>query len=1217
MTAASKRLIEAEDALPLHIIALPGGIPLQQPANTATSAIGQSDAKDDILTAVAPESSSSPSPPAHGDGSWEPVSFGARALSGKVKIRLADLVKVGPEGYIHGYICVRPPCGHYAEAKREAHGGKTVNVQTGEVIGRDLKKEPDHAGYRIKYFEPGTGGKGVTATGEFATRQDASKAIVLAHNIALTRNKGIGPSIRGKLQHAHDAVLAGDYDSAKMFLAQAESQAGADGDQLIASHALDTRAALSELPQPVAHINASGLDEWEKDLLTPAAPAQPLLPQSVRDAAQKKLFLMKTGHQSQAVKDALTVAGHDILLGNAEQALTHLKQAHDGAVPEPGDNTLERIRGAHNVIAEHLGAQPLPAAPVEPVVHQVPEPVKPKTPTQVSASVRNQLDDVDELVSSFSPMKSHISAAMSALKASDWDAALAHMKSAYDIASGNDNPEVADLIEQAHDNLAEAAGKPSVAEMLDAAEEAESAPEPVPVPVLITKKLPKAKRDAIAGYLADVGGPLGTTATVGTVSQAISKGDLAEAQQRIQALYDNLLDRDDLQDTRNTLARADEILADHLGAKPVQPRTVTHAKELGDQISAAAKLALAIAPGNFNTSAYEKLTDAGTLLSNEKAADTSRQLRRLSQELKNTAKHSYYDKRVVVKQAQDAVKKATQSLAKTHGADLAGQDFAERANGLLNEMSNDKPLWGSSYIYSMAITHITSALSKYSAGDTDGARQRLLMAENTLKTKPYYADIRNQYAEDVTALRKALENRELTTLVAPQVTSPDQLAIRRAGSLSQAEAEHYMATGEAGSTAKVSSYAPASAYKANVARNIADEMNDVSTQDMARAVSGKDNFQRVSGDVVQALARHGTRAVAAFSSTSAGAANRFRVAGDGAAIKHGNSISFALGTIQPASLGMFARGRIGALDKADLTKYGMSDADITMLKALSTGGAYNQDTWLHPDGHITTTLHSTLAAEGPAGAGPDDGSRLLSSAEQAGMARQILTAHLDRVQVEAGKELPATSSLTPEDEHDLRAVLASELVQLWAFTSNDDHIVSLSVQRAAEDEFGIQDAMPWKAINDMVRQRANAYYQQNSTALRRFVRAEYDLTQRELKSAGIYHVMLHRGMQWAKRESVPEWALQPATEGQAVRSMYAPGSIVNLGQKDFRPLSSWSHSTAQAKKFASNDFSNSIRIKASIPAERILSTPRTGNGSLEEREWVVISTPGQAQITQS
>jgi hypothetical protein len=57
-----------------------------------------------------------------------------------------DLVKVGPEGYIHGYICVRPPCGEkprfvsYGDVKREK-GGLIVHQPSGWAIGRVDKND--------------------------------------------------------------------------------------------------------------------------------------------------------------------------------------------------------------------------------------------------------------------------------------------------------------------------------------------------------------------------------------------------------------------------------------------------------------------------------------------------------------------------------------------------------------------------------------------------------------------------------------------------------------------------------------------------------------------------------------------------------------------------------------------------------------------------------------------------------------------------------------------------------------------------------------------------------------------------------------------------------------------------------------------------------------------------------------------------------------------
>jgi hypothetical protein len=186
---------------------------------------------------------------------WEPVSFAARTTGGKIKIRIADLLKVGPEGYIHGYICVRPPCGRYQEARRQTHGGKTV-APSGHVIGRDLKREPGDPGYKIKYTSPIMGKS--TVLGHFTSRQEASQAVVLYHNMHML-TASAQPNVQDKLLQAQERLAAGDHAGALSALSQAHGRAD---DEQSATHIDQLHQALSSLQQPG----------------TPAAPLPPAAP---------------------------------------------------------------------------------------------------------------------------------------------------------------------------------------------------------------------------------------------------------------------------------------------------------------------------------------------------------------------------------------------------------------------------------------------------------------------------------------------------------------------------------------------------------------------------------------------------------------------------------------------------------------------------------------------------------------------------------------------------------------------------------------------------------------------------------------------------------------------------------------------------------------------------------------------------------------------------
>jgi len=113
----------------------------------------------------------------------------------------------------------------------------------------------------------------------------------------------------------------------------------------------------------------------------------------------------------------------------------------------------------------------------------------------------------------------------------------------------------------------------------------------------------------------------------------------------------------------------------------------------------------------------------------------------------------------------------------------------------------------------------------------------------------------------------------------------------------------------------------------------------------------------------------------------------------------------------------------------------------------------------------------------------------------------------------------------------------------------------------------------------------------------------YNETQEWLKQWGVTHIPLYRGVSLPKDEfdAIAEWG----------------GTIAF----DDNALSSWSLSSSVAQDFADTYASREERktgvvLSALVPIERILSTPFTGLGCLEEREFVVIGSnePAYARV---
>jgi hypothetical protein len=166
---------------------------------------------------------------------------------------------------------------------------------------------------------------------------------------------------------------------------------------------------------------------------------------------------------------------------------------------------------------------------------------------------------------------------------------------------------------------------------------------------------------------------------------------------------------------------------------------------------------------------------------------------------------------------------------------------------------------------------------------------------------------------------------------------------------------------------------------------------------------------------------------------------------------------------------------------------------------------------------------------------------------------------------------------------------ASGLVALWALTSGDHNDAAVTMQMAAQKEFGLDAATGhFSGTQTLV---SEGPYAQNMPVYQAFVRAQYDSTQAYLSSQGVTSVPLFRGV-----------ALDNASPG------------VQDTTVDLQPMSSFSSDTWTAVDFAnsstSTDSSYRVGMYTNVDAAQILSTPRTGFGCANESEFVVLGAKG-------
>jgi hypothetical protein len=195
---------------------------------------------------------------------------------------------------------------------------------------------------------------------------------------------------------------------------------------------------------------------------------------------------------------------------------------------------------------------------------------------------------------------------------------------------------------------------------------------------------------------------------------------------------------------------------------------------------------------------------------------------------------------------------------------------------------------------------------------------------------------------------------------------------------------------------------------------------------------------------------------------------------------------------------------------------------------------------------------------------------------------------------------------TPEAEQMVRQAATSNLIQQWSFTSNDTSATALAMQDIAAQKFGIENHADWNVDTSGLTSEAvstmNAYREtlvnEKAEVLGSFLQAQYDSTQDYLSSKNIDSLVLYRGMKDLETpvESGEQWV-------------------------QTRPMTSWSTSEQSAAMFSdvdptlgSDESLNSVMVKATVPADRILSLPMTGFGCLNEQEVVVLGGYDNANV---
>ncbi|MFJ8043834.1 hypothetical protein ACIRBX_25360 [Kitasatospora sp. NPDC096147] len=188
---------------------------------------------------------------------------------------------------------------------------------------------------------------------------------------------------------------------------------------------------------------------------------------------------------------------------------------------------------------------------------------------------------------------------------------------------------------------------------------------------------------------------------------------------------------------------------------------------------------------------------------------------------------------------------------------------------------------------------------------------------------------------------------------------------------------------------------------------------------------------------------------------------------------------------------------------------------------------------------------------------------------------------------------PSWQSITPEAARDLlRTEVVNRMVANWAMTSNDEHAESLALQETARDFIGLQPTADWPTV-DHLRQEVADHRAAHGPAMEALLRGMWADTQTHLAEADLGSLTIWRGIRTPDGRPPAEWSADGST----------------LDNPPMRPLSAFSLDPDVAHQFATEG-GPGIVISAIVPAGRIIATPVTGIGCLDEAEVVLLAGPG-------
>jgi hypothetical protein len=182
----------------------------------------------------------------------------------------------------------------------------------------------------------------------------------------------------------------------------------------------------------------------------------------------------------------------------------------------------------------------------------------------------------------------------------------------------------------------------------------------------------------------------------------------------------------------------------------------------------------------------------------------------------------------------------------------------------------------------------------------------------------------------------------------------------------------------------------------------------------------------------------------------------------------------------------------------------------------------------------------------------------------------------------------------------LHGSMESTVVHTWARTSGDNDKLSVALQAAAREEFGLRTATHDHFMSDdKLKQAWGSDYPKIVKGLRAFSRQVYENTQKELASKGIKEVAVVRGF------AINEHHLK---SDRAVVAQDRP--VLSVSKMKWSPLSSFTVSEYTATEFLTSGSQKKGEYMAlafeRVAAKDVFSYFRTGPGCKDEGEVVVL-----------